>query len=139
MRRRRAETRARARALQALYAWDMRRQSPLDVIATQIWDDLGVSPDERTRASRIVRTVLQEGAAIDDLLRDVTTNWRLERVGAIERSVLRLAAAELLRDEEPPRVILQEAVILAERYGSAQSARFVNGVIDAVARRLGRL
>jgi N utilization substance protein B len=139
MRRRRAETRARARALQARYAWDMRRQSPLDVIATQIWDDLGVSPDERTRASRIVRTVLQEGAAIDDLLRDVTTNWRLERVGAIERSVLRLAAAELLRDEEPPRVILQEAVILAERYGSAQSARFVNGVIDAVARRLGRL
>jgi N utilization substance protein B len=139
MRRRRAETRARARALQALYSWDMRRQSPLDVIATQIWDDLGVSPDERTRASRIVRTVLQEGAAIDDLLRDVTTNWRLERVGAIERSVLRLAAAELLRDEEPPRVILQEAVILAERYGSAQSARFVNGVIDAVARRLGRL
>jgi N utilization substance protein B len=42
-------------------------------------------------------------------------------------------------DEEPPRVILQEAVILAERFGTAQSARFVNGVIDAVARRLGRL
>jgi N utilization substance protein B len=117
----------------------MRRESALDVIATQIWDDLSVPPDERARAGRIVRTVLKEGKAIDDLLRDVTTNWRLERVGAIERSVLRLAAAELLRDEEPPRVILQEAVILAERYGSAQSARFVNGVLDAVARRLGRL
>jgi N utilization substance protein B len=117
----------------------MRRQTPLDVVATQIWDDLAVVPDERSRASRIVRTVMQEGAAIDELLRDVTTNWRLERIGAIERSVLRLAAAELLRGEEPPRVILQEAVILAERYGSAQSARFVNGVIDAVARRLGRL
>ena len=139
MRRRRAETRARARALQALYAWDMRRESPLDVIATRIWDDLSVPPDERARAGRIVRTVLKEGKEIDDLLRDVTTNWRLERVGAIERSVLRLATAELLREEEPPRVILQEAVILAERYGSAQSARFVNGVLDAVARRLGRL
>jgi transcription antitermination protein NusB len=139
MRRRRSETRARARALQALYAWDVRKGAPLDVVATQIWDDLQVAPDERTRAGRIVRTVLQDAPAIDELLRDVTANWRLERIGAIERSVLRLATAELLRNEEPPRVILQEAVILAERYGSAQSARFVNGVIDAVARRLGRL
>jgi N utilization substance protein B len=139
MRRRRSETRARARALQALYAWDVRRDAALDVVATQIWDELCVAPDERLRAARIVRTVMKQHDAIDDLLRDVTTNWRLERVGAIERSVLRLAAAELLRGEEPPRVVLQEAVILAERFGSAQSARFVNGVIDAVARRMGRL
>ena len=139
MRRRRSETRARARALQALYAWDVRREAPLDVVATQIWDVLCVAPDERSRAGRIVRTVMQKHEEIDELLRDVTTNWRLERVGVIERSVLRLAAAELLRGEEPPRVVLQEAVILAERFGSAQSARFVNGVIDAVARRMGRL
>jgi N utilization substance protein B len=122
-----------------LYAWDVRREAPLDVVATQIWDVLCVAPDERSRAGRIVRTVMQKHEEIDELLRDVTTNWRLERVGAIERSVLRLAAAELLRGEEPPRVVLQEAVILAERFGSAQSARFVNGVIDAVARRMGRL
>lgn len=109
------------------------------MVAARIWDDLCVGPDERTRAARIVRTVMQKHDEIDELLRDVTTNWRLERVGAIERSVLRLAAAELLRGEEPPRVVLQEAVILAERFGSAQSARFVNGVIDAVARRMGRL
>lgn len=139
MRRRRSETRARARALQALYAWDVRGEAPLDIIASRIWDDLCVPPDERTRAARIVRVVMQKHDEIDELLRDVTTNWRLERVGAIERSVLRLAAAELLRGEEPPRVVLQEAVILAERFGSAQSARFVNGVIDAVARRMGRL
>jgi N utilization substance protein B len=139
MRRRRSETRARARALQALYAWDVRRAAPLDVVAAQIWDDLSVSPDERTRAARIVRTVMEQHEEIDELLRDVTTNWRLERLGAIERSVLRLATAELLIAEEPPRVVLQEAIILAERFGSEQSARFVNGVIDAVARRMGRL
>jgi N utilization substance protein B len=139
MRRRRSETRARARALQALYAWDVRREAPLDVVAAQIWDDLSVSPDERTRAARIVRTVMEQHEEIDELLRDVTTNWRLERLGAIERSVLRLATAELLIAEEPPRVVLQEAIILAERFGSEQSARFVNGVIDAVARRMGRL
>ena len=60
-------------------------------------------------------------------------------MGAIERSVLRLGAAELIRGETPPRVVIQEAVKLAERYGSVHSARFVNGVLDALARRMGRL
>ena len=69
----------------------------------------------------------------------MTANWRLERLGAIERSVLRLAAAELAREETPVKVVLQEAVRLAERYGTERSARFVNGVLDAYARRLGRL
>lgn len=135
----RAETRARARALQALYAWDLRDGEPLDRIASQVWDDLAIAPDERAFASRIVRTIIAEGSAIDDALRDVTTNWRLERLGAVERAVLRIAAAELLRGDPPPRVAIQEAVRLAERYGSAQSARFVNGVLDALARKMGRL
>lgn len=135
----RAETRARARALQALYAWDLRDGEPLDRVASQVWDDLAIAPDERAFAGRIVRTIIAEGKAIDDALRDVTTNWRLERLGAVERAVLRIAAAELLRDDPPPRVAIQEAVRLAERYGSAQSARFVNGVLDALARKMGRL
>ncbi|HEY7406884.1 MAG TPA: transcription antitermination factor NusB [Gemmatimonadaceae bacterium] len=135
----RTETRARARALQALYAWDLRDGEPLDRIANQVWDDLAIAPDERAFAGRIVRTILAEGKAIDDALRDVTTNWRLERLGAVERAVLRIAAAELLRGDPPPRVTIQEAVRLAERYGSEQSARFVNGVLDALARKMGRL
>jgi N utilization substance protein B len=125
--------------LQALYAWDLRAGQPLDRVATQIWDDLAVPPDERTVASRIVRTILADGRALDAELSEVTTNWRLERLGAIERSVLRLGAAELRRGETPPRVVIQEGVRLAERYGSAQSARFVNGVLDALARRMGRI
>lgn len=139
MARLRAETRARARALQALYAWDLRDGESLERIASQVWDDLAIAPDERAFAGRIVRTIIAEGKAIDDALRDVTTNWRLERLGAVERAVLRIAAAELLRGEPPPRVTIQEAVRLAERYGSAQSARFVNGVLDALARKMGRL
>ena len=87
----------------------------------------------------ILRTLIAERSEIDATLADVTTNWRLERLGAIERSVLRLGAAELHRGETPPRVVIQEAVRLAERYGSAQSAKFVNGVLDALARRTGRL
>lgn len=139
MRRERVETRARARALQAMYAWDLRAGEPLDRVATQVWDDLAIDPEERRQAGLLLRTVRSDGAELDALLADVTTNWRLERLGVIERSVLRLAAAELRRGETPPRVVLQEAVRLAERYGSAQSARFVNGVLDALARKMGVL
>ena len=140
MARTRVETRARARALQALYAWDMRGDgAALDRVATQVWDDLSVSPDERQLAGQLVRTVIHRGRELDADLGEVTTNWRLERLGAIERSVLRLGAAELARGETPPRVVIKEAMHLAERYGSAASARFVNGVLDALARRLGSL
>jgi transcription antitermination protein NusB len=139
MSRTRVETRARARALQALYAWDVRSEQKLDRVASQIWDDLSVTPEERSRAGVLVRTIMAEGKTIDESLRDVTTNWRLERLGAIERSVLRLATAELMQGDTPTRVVIQEAVKLAERYGSAQSARFVNGVLDALARRMGKL
>jgi transcription antitermination protein NusB len=136
----RLETRARSRALQALYAWDIRSaRDPLPRIAAQVWDDLAVPPDERRLAREIIDVVSRSGVDIDGALADVTTNWRLDRIGAIERSVLRLAAAELARGETPPRVVIQEAIRLAERYGSAKSAAFVNGVVDALARRAGRL
>jgi N utilization substance protein B len=135
----RLESRARGRALQALYAWDVRGQEGLERVATMVWDDLGIGPEERKFASQIVGVVMRQGAEIDAALADVTVNWRMERLGAIERCVLRLAAAELIRADTPPKVVIQEAVRLAERYGSAQSARFVNGVVDALARRMGRL
>ena len=117
----------------------MRPGQQLERVAAQIWDDLRVLPEERTRAAVLVRAVISEGSEIDRALREVTVNWRLERIGAIERSVLRLAAAELSAGETPPKVVIQEAVRLAERYGSEQSARFVNGIVDALARRMGRL
>jgi len=135
----RVETRARARALQALYAWDLRGATDLERVSTMIWDDLGIAPEERRLAGLLVREMQQHGEEIDRELADVTTNWRLERIGVIERSVLRVAAAELRRGETPARVVIQEALRLAERYGSEQSARFVNGVLDALARRMGRL
>ena len=135
----RVESRGRARALQALYAWDVRPGQDLAKVAVRVWDDLAVSPEEREFAGAIVRTVVGSQAALDSGLMDVTDNWRLERIGAIERSVLRLGAAELERRETPPRVVIQEAVRLAERFGSEASAKFVNGVLDAYARRAGVL
>jgi len=135
----RLETRGRVRALQALYAWDLRASQPLDRVARLVWDDLMVSPEERAFADALLRIISARGATLDEALGEVTTNWRIERIGAIERCVLRLAAAELEQGTTPPRVVLQEAVRLAERFGSEQSARFVNGVLDALARRMGRL
>ena len=142
MPRTRVETRARARVLQALYAWDLRgeeRNGALERIASQTWDELAVPPAERRFAGSIVRTIAQHGRVIDTELAEVTTNWRLERLGVVERCVLRLGAAELQAGQTPPRVVIQEAVKLAERYGSVQSAKFVNGVLDALARRMGRI
>ena len=139
MARTRLETRARARALQALYAWDMRGGVNLEKVATQVWDDMSITPAERNVAGPIVRLVAHRQSELDAQLADVTTNWRMERIGAIERCVLRMAAAELTIGETPPKVIIQESVALAERFGSAASAKFVNGVLDALARRMGRM
>lgn len=137
---RRTERRARARALQAVYAWDVRGgEAALERTAFQVWEDLGVPPVERALAAQHVRRLQAHRPALDQALREVTDNWRLERLGAIERSVLRLAASELAHADTPPKVVLQEAVRLAERFGSEQSARFVNGVLDAFARAAGRL
>ena len=135
----RVETRARARALQALYAWDVRGDASLEKVAVQVWDDLAVSPEERRLAGALVRTVAASRGEIDEELGEITANWRLERLGVVERCVLRLGAAELLNGGTPARVVIQEGVRLSERFGSAQSARFVNGVLDALARRLGQL
>lgn len=135
----RVESRARSRALQALYAWDLRDDDDLERVASCIWDDLGVPAEERAFAEALLTVVAAHGRELDDDLAEVTTNWRIERLGAIERCVLRLGAAELQQGVTPPRVVLQEMVRLAERYGSAPSARFVNGVLDALARRMGRL
>ena len=135
----RVESRARARALQALYAWDVRGTVPLDRIAERVWDDLAISPEERRFAGALVRTILRSGEEIDAQLAAVTTNWRLSRLGVVERSVLRLAAAEFVQGTTPARVVIKESMRLAERYGTTESARFVNGVLDAYARRKGLL
>lgn len=138
---RRLERRARARALQVLYACDVRGGDRLSVgrVAGHMFDDLAVEPGERALAETLVRSVTERTKELDVLLTRLTSHWRLDRLGAIERSLLRLGAAELLRGETPPRVVLQEAVRLAERFGGMDSARFVNGVLDALARDIGRL
>lgn len=131
--------RSRARVIQALYAWDLAPHGTLARTADRVWDELAVSAEDRAFARPIIAILDGDLAAIDAALADVTDNWRLERMGVIDRSVLRMAAAELRHGLTPPRAVMQEAVTLAERFGSSRSARFVNGVLDAYARRVGAL
>lgn len=135
----RVETRGRSRALQALYASTVRGDADLLRVAHQVWDDLGVEAPEREFADRLIRLIAADCGQLDADLSQVTTHWRIERLGAIERSALRLGAAELMQGGTPPRVVIQECVRLAELYGTKRSASFVNGVLDAYAHRIGAL
>jgi N utilization substance protein B len=138
-RERRLRRRARARALQAVYAWDLVPDGGLPSVSERLWHDLAVGAEERAIAAPLVSGIATSVAEIDADLAAVTTNWRLSRLSAIDRSVLRLGASELRAGVTPPRVVIQEMIRLAERFGTAESARFVNGVLDALARRLGRI
>lgn len=131
--------RARAWALQILYRWESMggdgtiRDALVETTATR-----RVSP----RRLPYLRAVLGAAEAhldeVDVWVRQALDNWRMDRLAAVDRALLRLAATEMLFLEEiPPRVSIQEAVRLAEQYGGAESPRFVNGVLDALYRRLG--
>lgn len=135
----RVETRGRSRALQALYAWDVRHDDDLLLVAARVWDDLAVPPAEREFAEKLLRWIVANRSELDADLAEVTTHWRIERLGMIERCVLRLGAAEMAQGVTPPKVVIQECVRLAERYGTEKAASFVNGVLDAHARRVGAL
>lgn len=135
----RSRRRARARALQALYAWDLVPDGGLVRVGERLFADLAVGAAERDFAAPLLAKAANDLADIDADLAAITTNWRLERLSAIDRSVLRMAAAELRIGNTPPVTVIKEAIHLAERFGTDSSARFVNGVLDALARRLGRI
>jgi transcription antitermination protein NusB len=103
------------------------------------WENLAANDDGREFADVLVRGVSNDLSRIDDIIRNVSRNWRLERMGRVDRNVIRLATFELEHmDDIPRRVTLNEAVELAKRYGSEQSASFVNGVLDRIASDLGK-
>ena len=115
----------------------MRGSQDLDRIASQVWDDMSITPAERVVAEPIVRRVASRQKDIDAELAEVTTNWRLERMSWVDRNLLRLACFELAhRHDTPARVVLNEAIEIARKFSSPESAQFINGVLDSVAREL---
>jgi transcription antitermination factor NusB len=89
--------------------------------------------DSFEHAQRLVRGTLAEGSVIDELIREHAENWRLERMPPIDRNILRLAIYEMLFEGSVPKVVVvDEAIELAKRFGSENSGRFVNGLLDGV-------
>jgi transcription antitermination protein NusB len=133
-----ARSAAREAALQMLFAADLGSQAA-DAIVADFWREFPGDPEGREYADGAVHGVLGERARIDEHLRKASQNWRLERMTAIDRNVLRLGTWELLNRLEIPRaVIIDESVEIAKRYGGKESAAFVNGVLDRVANDCGR-
>jgi N utilization substance protein B len=86
---------------------------------------------------RLAAELDARGGEVDELVDVALDNWRMERLALLDRGILRIAATELISfDEIPPKVSIQEAVRLAERYSGDESPRFVNGVLDALYKRV---
>jgi N utilization substance protein B len=96
-----------------------------------------LGPDQVELVGDVLGVLRRRGAEVDGLIRGAARNWELDRLAATDRSVLRIAVAELIgRPGTPARVVLDEAIEIARRFGSEESARFVNGVLDHLARGL---
>lgn len=134
----RLETRVRARALQLLYAWDVSGQPPLHAVAERLYDVHRGRARDWERGEALAQAVADRAGELDDRISDDLARWRLERVGITERNILRVAVYELLTSDLPVAVIISEALRLARWFAGAKSPPLINGVLDPLARRLGR-
>jgi N utilization substance protein B len=132
----RVETKRRARALQMLYALEMLPGSVGDDVSHGLARLTGPEPELLDDACDLVDGVLAHRDRLDTLAQEAATNWRLDRLAVVERNILRLAIHELILGQQPPKVVLDEAVWLAHRFGGSKAPAFVNGVLDRVARDL---
>jgi transcription antitermination protein NusB len=138
----RTETRARALAIQLLYAWD----SPVghdDGVPQGAWARLVALRRARGRVTELALTlaeaVVKGRAELDAHIERAAERWRIERLGVVDRNVLRLATFEIISGSVPPKVAIDEAIRLARWFGGEKSPGFVNGVLDRIARDAGRL
>lgn len=132
-------TRVRARALQLLYAWEMQGRTRMVDVASGMVRIAGRLPRVLEDAERLAAGVSEEADRLDREAAAAAEHWRIERLGAIERNILRLAIYELDRELAPPRVVINEAIQLARWFGGPRSPGFINGVLDRIAHALGRL
>jgi N utilization substance protein B len=134
-------SRAREAAVQMLYQVEVGQLTVNDASRLHSLvgapDVAGLDEDAEAYAHTLTRGAWDERAAIDERIADAARNWRVERMAVLDRTVLRLAVHELLsHPETPPRVVIDEAIDLARNYSGDEAAKFVNGVLDGVFRRL---
>ncbi len=127
-------TRAREWMLQLLYGWEVSgSEEDLDAYASRVLADRVVAVRCREHLRRLIQALDERQADVDRAVQTAMSNWRLDRLAVIDRNILRIGTVELLHfDRVPEKVAIHEAILLAEKYGSEESPRFVNGVLDAV-------
>jgi N utilization substance protein B len=124
--------RGREVALQLLYALDITHDKLSDLLAAP-WLETMVPEAVRDFAITLVTGVVEQRETIDTLVREWSANWSLDRIGVVERNILRFAIYELLfLPEIPPNVTINEAVEVAKRYGTEESPSFINGILDRI-------
>ena len=131
----------RAYALQLLYAHDVDPSADMAGAAVS-WADsfeLDLEPAAQLFARELVAAAARDAERIDSLIATASKNWRIERMSRVDRNILRLGACELVAFRDVPvKVVINEAVELAKRFGTAESSAFVNGVLDRIATAVGR-
>ena len=129
--------RSREAALQVLYALDLGRDaSAAQEMFESAAEHFELPEGARAFAKELVLGTAEQRESLDELIARHAEHWRVARMAAVDRNVLRLAAWEMRDGGTPPAVAIDEAVELARRFGSERSPAFVNGVLDAVAREL---
>ena len=133
----RKRSRARGWALQVLYAWEVRgERDRLPDLLSEFIGSRRIGAEAQDYLETLITTLDMYLEPVDDAISASLLNWRMERLSIIDRCILRLAGAEMLHLAIPPRVVIQEAIQLAEKYGTNESPRFINGVLDALMRRV---
>ena len=137
----RPETKARARALQLLYAWELSGGPTIETVVARVAAMYGGAPAPRgyDRGADLAAKAIAGLPEFDARIAGAAEHWRLERVGVVERNILRLALAELDEASTPSRVVIDEAVKLAHWFAGPRAPAFINGILDAIAHETGAL
>jgi len=130
-----ARRRSRQRALQILFLWDARRQ-PLDEAINSYFDTLYAEehPERDAFAISLLEGTIAHLEEVDGLISRHAEHWRMERMPAVDRNILRLGVYEMLHGATPAAVTIDEALELTRKFSGEESVQFVNGVLDAIHR-----
>ena len=134
-----ARHKSRQRALQVLFLWDQRKES-IDNAIREFYTTLDSDEDDSQPVlpdafmEQLARGAAEGAAGIDARIVAKSANWRLERMPAVDRNLLRLAVYEMSSTDTPTAVVIDEALELARQFSTDQSVSFINGVLDAVHR-----
>lgn len=126
---------AREFALQMLFEWDIARQDPARV-EQHFWKSARGAASTREFADQLFEGAAGQAVALDELVEKLSENWRVERLAAVDRNILRLAIYELRSGTAPAKVVINEALELAKKFSSAESPAFLNGILDAARKSL---